>query len=203
MKSLLLGAVILFSSLILFSPLSAKAQVEQKDITNDVVKHLKKHFVGHSVSDGPTVIKRHRPTDPVFHTPLPGWEDRAKGSAKIESLSQVDGKILRINIPEMDLSFVTADIKMVFVYSGQTSCDRISAPGGLVVDHPWKSLHPKGTIKLHLRLEKQKNGKLTSNIFVNENHGDRPNAYIRDHLARRLATKGGDILQDYLGVQID
>ena len=177
-------------------------QVSQKDITSDVKAHMEKHFVGASVSDGPTVIHRHEPKGPGG-IKLPGWEDRAKGSASIEKLQKIDGKIQRISVPDLDLDFVSADIKMVFSYTSQTSCERISRPGGVVVDKPWGSLSPKGTITLHLRIEKQKNGKLTQGAFVEAGHGDRPNAYIRDHLASRLAVRANQLLQDFLGVQID
>jgi hypothetical protein len=180
----------------------ARAQNAQvTDITNDVKTHIIQQLVGQSVADGPTVIDRHQ-----IHTPFGDrtiWEDRAKGTTQVVGLDSMTGTITRIVIPSLGLDIVTADCRMTFKWKSETSCDRIATVGGAIIDHPWGSLHPEGTVTVSLTVNHQENGRIESNIAVTSGGNDRPNNYIKEHLISGLVVpKAAQLLSHELGVTI-
>ena len=158
------------------------------DVTGHVVDYLKSTFVGKQVSENNKEI----PFDDENALGLL-WRINASGSATICSFLSHDGKIEKHRI--FDGYGYRAELNLKYRYDGQTSAEKYSIPGGVIISHPWNSLHPSGEIEFHIHADNDTNwtAKITRMTF-GEVHNDRPNRFFRDNVAVKFL----DIMEQLL-----
>ncbi|WP_426332710.1 hypothetical protein ACN9MH_15475 [Paenibacillus silvae] len=146
------------------------------DVTDHVVNYLSSNFVGKQVSENDLEIDRS-----VNRLGI-GDRTNASGSATISSFESHDGKIEKA--PIFDGYGYRAEMNLVYKYDGQTSAEKYSIPAGVLIDHPWGSLHPSGEIEFHIHAGDDTNWTVEiSRMTFGEIHDDRPNRFVRDHVA--------------------
>src|SRR4051812_37139494 len=112
------------------------------DVTEHVVNYLKSSFIGKQVSENDKEIDRSENDLGI------GDRTNASGSCKISSFLSHHGKI------EKDRIFngygYQAELNLEYRYDGRTRAEKYSIPAGVLIDHPWGSLHPYGEIEFHI-----------------------------------------------------
>jgi hypothetical protein len=173
---------------VLLSHTSLGQEVVRNDITDDVVKHLKRHFVGESASRGWT----------TFHKD-DFKRDQAKGTAKVTEYTGHDGKIERIRIG--DIVVYNADFTIRFKYTSETEGERENRQTGLKIDTLWGELHPRGSIVAHIRIKSQ--AELLGETTVEGTNPDRPNDFIKSRLVKdKLVPRLKELISDKLDVDL-
>lgn len=149
------------------------------DVTDHVVNYLKEHFVGKGVkADGVQI-------DKTVNDLGIGDRTNASGSAKITSFVSHDGKIEKA--PIFDGYGYKAEMNLDYSFSSQTSAEKYSIPGGVLIDHPWGNLHPSGVIEFHIHAGEDTNWTVTITRMTFENPAeDRPNKFIQEHVASQF-----------------
>lgn len=165
------------------------------DRTDDYINHIKMHFVGHQVDQPLMTFEDNTSSTPLGRV---GNQIKAKGWVKIEDLLHHQGSIQQIDLPVAPHVLWVADLVMVFKYKGWTHGERWVWPGGLFVDNVWDSLHPEGTVSIHLKYVPGQNGQMAVSATVNPGHPDRPNRFIAD-LARRTAGHADSLTEGFTG----
>ncbi|WP_404482687.1 hypothetical protein ABXH30_11895 [Bacillus velezensis] len=157
------------------------------DITDHVVNYLNANFVNKQVSTGDTEIDRSTNDLGV------GDRTNASGSASIASPSDHNGKIEKA--PMFDGFGYRAELNVSYRYESQTSAKKYSIPSGILIDNPWKNLHPAGEVEFHIHAGEDNNWTVViSRMTFEAGHPDRPNYFIRDFVAVKFL----DIMKELL-----
>lgn len=150
-----------------------------ENVTEHLIEHLKRHFVGNRVKQ-PLMTFIDQRNDLGI-----GNKIMARGEATITEFLSHDGIIEKESI--FNGSAYRADLKLTFKYAGQTHGERWLYPGGVFVDNVWDSLHPTGEIKFHIRADQSSNWTVSiTNMTFGAIHEDRPNRFVRDHVASKF-----------------
>ncbi|MED2752653.1 hypothetical protein P4278_10025 [Bacillus thuringiensis] len=158
------------------------------DITDYVIKYFTDNFVGKQVSEDHLEIDRH-----VNNLGI-GDRTNASGSARIVAAADHNGKIEKEKI--FDGYGYKAELNVSFRYESQTSAEKYSIPGGALIDHPWGSLHPTGEIEFHIHAGQDSNWTVEITRMTFDTGDDRPNSFIRDHVAVKFRGIMEELLQE-------
>ncbi|MCQ6303498.1 hypothetical protein [Bacillus cereus] len=156
------------------------------EITDHVVNYLTQNFVGKEVFENDKEIDKHKNALGI------GDRTNASGNAKITAASGHNGKI------EKEKMFsgygYQAELNVSYRYESETSSEKYSIPGGALIDHPWGKLHPSGEIEFHIHAGEDSNWKVEISRMTFDTGDDRPNSFIRDH----VAVKFRDVMEGLL-----
>jgi hypothetical protein len=165
------------------------------DKSTQFFQYMKDHFIGFQ-QDQPLMTFEDNTTSRLGITT--GDKIKAKGWVKIGEMTHSQGTIQTIDLPVPPHVLWVADLIMVFKYISFTHGERWVYPGGVFVDNVWDSLHPEGTIRLHLTYVPGGNGSMGIAVTVNPGHGDRPNRFITG-VARQTAARADSLIEQFTG----
>jgi hypothetical protein len=168
------------------------------DRTAEFVDFMKNHFVGFR-SDQPLTTFRDN-THSVLGVKT-GDQIKARGWVQIDSLLHSNGSMIQIDLPVAPFHLWAADVVMVFKYVSQTHGERWVWPGGAFVNNEWDSLHPEGTISIHMTFVPGANGQLGISVTVSPGHDDRANEFIAN-VARGTAGKADSLIETFTGQSV-
>ena len=174
------------------------------DKTDELIEKIKNEFLNHTV-DQPitTYIDETSEHGPPWARVTTGYKIKAKGWCKAVAIGASTGTLQAIAIPGLGGTFWLANLTLEFRYESWTRGEKWVWPGGIYVGYEWENLHPKGTVKLILGMEPQRNGRLRLECMVDADHDDRPGHFIRDRVAPHFINRIDSIIENYTGVSVE
>ncbi|TXT38610.1 MAG: hypothetical protein FD138_302 [Planctomycetota bacterium] len=171
-----------------------------EDLTNEAVDFMKQRLPGHEVHQPLKTFQDNTSTN--FLGVRTGNEIKAKGRAKVSNYISHSGSIKRLQAGNFTLWITEPFLKITFKYTSQTHGERWIWPGGIFVDNVWNDVHPEGTVTAVLTMIPQQNAVLRLELTVESGNDDRPNNFIKDHVAPQLLGRIDSLLEEFTGKSI-
>lgn len=152
-------------------------------------------------SVGWTVYKRNcLLTDPISGKCIKEEEFQAKGDIGLDSLLHKEGQVFY----ELTTDPITkqvgkkwfSNIYYRFKYKSSTKAEK--KLGGVVIDHPWKKIHPEGMIHIWLCANHKTGYTLNYKFEAEPGSNDAPNNFIRDYVAHKIKPRLADHIKQAL-----
>lgn len=180
----------------------AQSSSEAQDAGPQFIEAFKERAIGSAASTGWTVYKRsclfH---DPVTRKCVRKSEKQAKGSLVVDSMATSSGDFFcwydtDPRTKERGRLYST-NTYFKLNYTGSTKAEKKVA--GVVVDHPWGHLKPRGHLEVWLCAGVKNMFKLNYKFRASAGHPDDANDFMRDYVAKKLKPVFIDHFKQILG----